>query len=96
MYAIIFKAKIRQLDDHYFEMAVRMKDLALKKYGCTDFISVTEGDTEIAISYWPSLAQIEVWRQDVEHLVAQNMGRSKWYESFEVQTLEVIRQFGKL
>jgi heme-degrading monooxygenase HmoA len=96
MYAVIFKAKIRQLDDDYFAMAVRMKDLALKKYGCTDFLSVTEGDTELAISYWPSLAQIEVWRQDVEHLVAQNLGRSKWYASFEVQTLEVIRQFGRL
>lgn len=96
MYAVIFKAKIRKLDDDYFEMAVRMKDLALKKYGCTDFMSVTEGNNEIAISYWPSLAQIEVWRQDVEHLVAQNLGRSKWYESFEVQTLEVIRQFGRL
>jgi heme-degrading monooxygenase HmoA len=96
MYAVIFKAKIRQLDDDYYAMAVRMKDLALKKYGCTDFLSVTEGDTELAISYWPSLAQIEVWRQDVEHLVAQNMGRSKWYSSFEVQTLEVIRQFGRL
>jgi len=77
-------------------MAVRMKDLALKQYGCTDFMSATEGDQEIAISYWPSLAQIEVWRQDVEHLVAQNMGRSKWYTSFEVQTVEVIRQYGRL
>jgi len=96
MYAIIFKAKIRDLDDHYFEMAGRMRAVAMREYGCTDFISVTEGDTEIAISYWPSLAQIEVWRQDIEHLEAQDIGRSKWYSSFEVQTLEVIRQFGKL
>lgn len=96
MYAVIFKAKIRQLDDDYFELAVRMQDLALKKYGCTEFLSVSEKGTEIAISYWPSLAQIEVWRQDVEHLIAQSLGRNKWYESFEVQTLEIIRTTGAL
>ncbi|MDP7061353.1 MAG: antibiotic biosynthesis monooxygenase [Planctomycetota bacterium] len=96
MYVVIFKAKIRQLDEEYFDMASRMQDLALKKYGCTEFLSVSEDGTEVAISYWPSLAQIEVWRQDVEHLVAQNLGRSKWYESFEVQILEIIRKTGAI
>jgi heme-degrading monooxygenase HmoA len=96
MYAVIFRAEIRELDESYFEMVARMRELALSKYGCTEFIAVTEGNQEIAISYWPSLAQIEIWRQDLEHLVAQELGRSKWYASFRVQTVEIIRQFGSL
>jgi len=29
-----------------------MRDLAINKYGCSEFISTTEGNNEIAISYW--------------------------------------------
>ena len=51
MYAVIFKAEINKLDSRYSEMASRMRELAINKYGCTEFISVTEGTQEIEISY---------------------------------------------
>ena len=93
MYAVIFRAKIRQLDDQYHTIAQRMRSLAMDRYGCTDFVATTIGDEELAISYWPSLAQIEVWRQDMDHVLAQQLGKSKWYSSFEVQTMEIIRRY---
>ena len=52
MYAVIFKAKINNLDKSYFKMAQQMRDLAIHKYGCTEFIALTENTQEIAISYW--------------------------------------------
>ena len=70
MYAVIFKAKINRLDKAYYEMAVRMRELATGKYGCTEFVSVTEGEQEVAISYWKNLSDINEWKQNAEHLVA--------------------------
>ena len=63
MFAVIFKASVANFDDEYFQMADRMKKLAFEKYGCLDFVSVTEGNEEIAISYWETERQIHDWIQ---------------------------------
>jgi heme-degrading monooxygenase HmoA len=93
MYAVIFKAKTSKLDETYFKMAKRMRELAMSEYGCQEFTAVTEGSNEIAISYWESLEQIEKWKQNSEHLVAQKLGVEKWYERYSVEIVEVIRQY---
>lgn len=95
MYTVIFRAEINKLDSRYSEMASRMRELAINKYGCTEFISVTEGTQEIAISYWQDQEQIKRWKQDSEHLVAQELGQSIWYKSYKVQILEIIREYSK-
>jgi hypothetical protein len=93
MYAVIFRAEISLLDDTYSEMASRLRDLAISKYGCVEFIAVTEGDQEVAISYWDSLGQIQAWKNDPEHQKAQELGRTRWYKSYQVQVVEVIRSY---
>jgi len=95
MYAVIFKAEINQLDKSYSETALRMRELAINKYGCTEFVTITEGNHEIAISYWETQEQIVKWKQDAEHLVAQEQGRSTWYKSYKVEVVEVIREYTK-
>jgi heme-degrading monooxygenase HmoA len=92
MFAVIFKATVAELDDEYLHTAQRLKDLAFDKYGCQDFVSVTEGNEEIAISYWETEQQIREWKNDPEHRRAQRMGRDKWYQSFSVEVCEVIRK----
>ena len=91
MYAVIFKANIKELDAQYSAMAERMRELAINEYGCTEFTACTEGNKEIAISYWPSLELIKAWHQNPEHKIAQNLGKTKWYESYQVQVTEVLR-----
>lgn len=93
MYAVIFKAKIKQLDDQYSDTAERMRDLAMTEYGCSEFISTTQGEHEIAISYWPDLDAVKAWRNNAEHQAAQALGKSRWYESYSVEVVEVIRQY---
>ena len=93
MYAVIFEARIRTLDESYQETAARMRDLAMEEYGCTAFTACTEGDTEIAISYWPSLEAISAWKQDPRHLQAQHMGRQRWYSNYRVKVVEVLREY---
>ena len=91
MYAVIFKATIKELDAQYSEMAARMRDLAIKEYGCTEFTACTEDNKEIAISYWPSLEHIKAWHRNPEHKQAQALGKSKWYASYQVHVAEVLR-----
>jgi len=96
MYAVIFKAKINKLDKAYSVAAARMRELAIGKYGCSEFISTTEGDQEIAISYWNNLNDIDKWKQNAEHLTAQALGKSEWYKSYRVQIVEIIREYEKV
>ncbi|MCW8955807.1 MAG: antibiotic biosynthesis monooxygenase [Gammaproteobacteria bacterium] len=95
MYAVIFKAEIKKLDRQYSEMAKRMRSLAIDQYGCTEFVSVTEGKQEMAISYWRDLEDIKQWKENAEHLVAQELGRTQWYRSYHVQVVELIREYRK-
>lgn len=94
MYAVIFTAKIAELDEEYSQAAERMRKLALEDYGCLEFVSVSEGDLEISISYWEDKEQISKWKNNSEHLMAQELGKTKWYESYSVQVVEILREYG--
>ncbi len=94
MYAVIFRAEVNEFDSEYSEMAERMRDLAIKEYGCKQFVAATEGNTEIAISYWDNEEQIAKWKQNSEHLIAQGKGRSKWYKSYTVEIVDIVRSYG--
>lgn len=94
MFAVIFRAEILELDAEYTAVAIRMRDLAISEYGCVEFIYCTEGNNEVAISYWENEEQIQQWKQNSEHLLAQEKGRSRWYKSYTVQVVKVVRAYG--
>ena len=93
MYAVIFKAEINNIDKAYSAMAIKMRDLAINEYGCIKFTSATEGNNEIAISYWNTKEQIKKWKHNKEHLKAQELGKNKWYKTYSVEIVEVISQY---
>ena len=93
MYVVIFRARIRSLDVEYAKVAARMRELALKQFGCLEFQAVTEGQDEVALSYWPSEESIRAWKAHPEHLLAQRAGRERWYESYSVQVAQVSREY---
>jgi len=93
MYAVIFTATVADQDNRYRQMAGQLRDLAMADFGCTDFVSVTEGEQEIAISYWPDEASIVAWKQQAEHLVAQQLGREGWYKHYKVEVVKILRAY---
>ena len=93
MYVVIFRATVRALDDEYSRMATKMRDLALKQFGCHEFHAVTEGRFEVALSYWPSEEAIRAWKAHPEHMLAQRAGRQRWYESYSVQVAQITRAY---
>jgi heme-degrading monooxygenase HmoA len=93
MFVVIFRARIRDYDAAYADMAARMRELALAEFGCLEFHALSEGREEIALSYWPSEESIRAWKAHPEHVLAQQAGRERWYETYSVQVARVTREY---
>lgn len=94
MYAVIFEAEAVDLGEEYQQLSARMRKLAMDQYGCRGVSSVTEGERKITISYWDSLEQIREWKQNSEHLAAQQLGKSRFFREYRAQVVEIIREYG--
>lgn len=95
-YAVIFSSRRTAGDNGYGEMAARMVELAAQQPGFIGIESVRDVDGfGITISYWMSPEAIAAWKADVEHCAAQEMGRSAWYEHYEIRIAKVERAYGK-
>jgi heme-degrading monooxygenase HmoA len=92
-YAVIFTSKRTELDDDYAEMALKMETLAKQQPG---FLGVESARNEIGItvSYWESLEAIANWKQNLDHLDAQFLGRQIWYENYVVRIAKVEKEYG--
>ncbi|MBY5979583.1 antibiotic biosynthesis monooxygenase family protein [Ferrimonas balearica] len=93
MFVVIFRARVVQLDARYSTMAAQLRERALNQFGCLEFVAVTEGDEEIALSYWDSEAAIQAWREDSEHQVAQTLGKASWYQHYSVEVAQIQRRY---
>lgn len=93
MWVVIFRARIRSIDAEYGKVAARMRSLAIENFGCLDFHAVTEGNEEVALSYWPDEEAIRAWKAHPEHVWAQQAGRDRWYESYSVQVAPIARAY---
>lgn len=91
-YAVIFTSVRTAIDDGYTETAARMLELAEQQPG---FIGVESARSEIGItvSYWESLEAIQNWKQNSEHLLAQEKGKIFWYENYKVRIAKVEREY---
>ncbi len=94
-FVVIFRARTRTLDDEYFKIAARMRELALDQFGCLEFHAVTEGQNEVALSYWSDEPSIRAWKSHTDHLLAQQLGRERWYEHYAVQVAQITREYHK-
>lgn len=93
MYLVVFRAEVRHLDADYAAMAAHLRDLALTEFGCLEFHALTEGDQEIALSYWPDLETVARWRKHTAHVLAQELGRERWYRSYRVEITRIERSY---
>ena len=92
-YAVIFTSVRTAGDNGYGEVADRMVTLAEQQPGFLGIESARE-DVGVTVSYWQDLDSIKQWKQHVEHLGAQKMGREQWYETFKVRIATVERDYG--
>ncbi|WP_426196383.1 antibiotic biosynthesis monooxygenase family protein [Massilia sp. DWR3-1-1] len=96
-YAVIFTslrhADTDAADDAYATMAALMLHSAARQQGYLGVESARE-QVGITVSYWSSLEAIARWKQDSEHLLAQQLGRQHWYDHYMVRICRVERDYG--
>ena len=78
------EANLELVDEQYSHQAEDLRKMALEQYGCLEFQSVTEGDKEISLSYWPNQQTMSAWKEQADHLQAQQQGRQRWYRHYRV------------
>ena len=91
-YAVIFTSKHTEDQEGYTEMANNMEVLAKQQRG---FISIesARNDIGITVSYWENLDAIKNWKQQTDHLLAQQKGRQNWYQWYNVRICKVEREY---
>ncbi len=91
-YAVIFTSKRTEIDENYSEMATKLVELAQLQEG---FLGIESARNEIGItvSYWKTLEDIKNWKQNLDHLDAQKLGVTKWYENYIVRIALVEKEY---
>lgn len=92
-YAVIFTNLRTELEAGYHDTADRMVELAQQQPGYLGHESVRDG-LGITISYWDSLEAIRNWKQNAEHQLAQQKGRTDWYSHYKTRICKVERDYG--
>lgn len=93
-YAVIFSSRRTPTDKGYADMAKAMLELAARQPGFLGADSARNEDGfGITVSYWASLEAISNWKANSEHLVAQRLGKTRWYEHFELRIAKVERVY---
>ncbi|MCP1291170.1 MULTISPECIES: antibiotic biosynthesis monooxygenase [Chromobacterium] len=93
MHVVIFRAATRQLDAEYSAVAQQMRRLAMEHFGCLAFVSACEDGQEIALSYWPDADSIRAWKAHADHVLAQQLGRERWYRQYRVEVACIERSY---
>jgi heme-degrading monooxygenase HmoA len=94
-YAVIFSSQRTNGDNDYAEMAKKMDEKARQYQGYLGIESARDQNGfGITVSYWRSESDFKIWKQDLEHLDAQEKGRFIWYENYRVRIAKVDREYG--
>ena len=91
-YAVIFTSTRTEVEAGYAEMATKMVELAKAQPGFIDMESA-RNEIGITVSYWESLEAIKNWKANIEHLEAQEKGKTTWYKNYKVRIAKVEREY---
>ena len=92
-YAVIFTTLRTEGDNGYAEMATQMEELAKQQPGYLG-IESARAEIGITVSYWKDLESIRNWKMNVEHQLAQQLGKEKWYAQYKLRICKVERDYG--
>ncbi len=96
-YAVVFSSQRTTADaEGYAEMSDRMFALAAQQPGYLEVEAVhSEDGLGMTVSYWESLDAIRNWRAQAEHKIAQQQGRTTWYEQYKIRICLVEKEYNR-
>jgi len=91
-YAVIFTSQQTENIEGYDEMAQTMENLVKQQPG---YIGIESAKSQIGItvSYWKNLEAIKNWKANLDHQMAQKLGRKEWYTWYKVRICKVEREY---
>ena len=93
-YAVIFTSQRTEADDGYEAMAQATYELALEQPGCLGAESTRgEDGLGITVSYFVDEASIRAWKENARHLIAQQLGKERWYSHYKLRVAKVERAY---
>lgn len=91
-YAVIFTSIKEANAQDYSETADKMLSLAAKIDGFLGVESLrNENGFGITVSYWRDSTAISNWKNQTDHLIAQDRGKQEWYRKFFLRVAKVER-----
>ena len=91
-YAVIFSSVRTEGDKGYGAMSDKMVELAATMPGFLG-IESARNKVGITVSYWESTVAILNWKQQTDHLIAQQTGKKIWYENYSLRICLVERDY---
>ncbi|HEV7735062.1 MAG TPA: antibiotic biosynthesis monooxygenase [Candidatus Binatia bacterium] len=92
-YAVIAPAVLATDVRGYPEMAMRLMEAAREVDGFLGIEAAIQGRFALAVSYWRSLEAIDAWRHHARHLVAKELGTTRWFEAYFTRIARVERHY---
>jgi heme-degrading monooxygenase HmoA len=92
MFVILFRSKLTSNTDGYEELADEMVRLGKEMPGFIDFKSFKAEDGErLSVAWWRDAETLRAWRTHPRHRFAQEAGREKFYEYYNIDVAEIVR-----
>ena len=90
---ILFRSKLTsQAGEDYQAMNAELETLVRQNPGFVDVKSYTAQDGErLTVVWWRDAQSLAEWRNLARHREAQNTGRQKWYEYYDMEVASVVR-----
>jgi heme-degrading monooxygenase HmoA len=94
MIVVLFRSRLTaDAGEDYSQMAAEMYGSAKEIPGFIDFKSFKAEDGEhLSVVWWRDHETLAAWRSHPRHLIAQQAGRAKWYESYKIEIAEIVRE----
>ena len=94
-FAVIFTSvRNEQPGDGFAATDDRMFALARGRPGFLGYETASGDNLAITISYWENEDAIAAWKAVAEHRAAQEQGRARWFDAYEVRVARVERAYG--
>lgn len=93
-WAVIFTNQLSDDTGGYAAMADTIEELASRQPGCLGAESVRNADgTGITVSYWQTEKDMVAWKSVAAHVVAQRLGKERWYKGYVTRVAQVTRDY---
>ncbi|MFT7156114.1 MAG: heme-degrading monooxygenase HmoA [Parvicella sp.] len=91
-YAVNFTSKKHPNINGYPELSDQMENLAKTQ---TRYLGMNSAQSEFGItnSDWKTLEDIQNWKSNPDHLIAEQLGRSDFHKWYPVKIVKVEREY---